>query len=173
MLVWKTVLLIIGVLVFVVALCAVAVWVEKKFPGEAFDERQKAARGRGYRLSFWVGVIYYMGVVIVLLRQVDGEKTVEPYLLVLIGVVLQEMVDHTYCLLTHSALPLSQNRLWAVCSYVVCGTLHITQFHNLSKRDGFSLVGYGTSSWIWLICGCCFFYLTVLHIIQALMDRKE
>ena len=173
MLVWKMVLLIIGVLAFVVALCVAAVWVEKVFPGKEYDERQKIAKGRGYRLGFWVGIAYYMGVALVLLWQVDGEKTVEPYLLVMAGVILQAIVDHTYCLLTHSALPLSQNRLWAISGYVVCGALHFTQFYIFSKRDGVSLLGHGTAAWIWLIGGCCFLYLAALHMIQALLDRKE
>lgn len=165
--------MIVGILVLVIGLCAAAVWAEKKFPGKEYDERQKIAKGRGYRLSFWVGTIYYLGVVLVLIRQVDGEKTVEPYLLVLVGLILQAIVDHTYCLLTHSALPLSQNRVWAVFGHVTCGILQFIQFRIWKARDGFALVGHGTSAWIALIAGCCFFYLAVLHIIQALLDRKE
>lgn len=165
--------MIVGVLALVMALCAAAVWLEKKFPGKEYDERQKIAKGRGYRLAFWVGILYYAVIGIVLIGQVDGEKTVEPYLLVMIGLMLQAMVDHTYCLFTHSALPLSQNRVVTVFGYVVCGTLQLVQFRIWSKRDGLALVGHGSSPWIWLIAGCCFFYLTVLHVIQALMERKE
>jgi len=173
MLAWKMVLLIVGVLAFVIALCAITVWMEKRFPSKEYDERQKIAKGRGYRLSFWVGMVYYLAVAIVLIGQVDGEKTVEPYLLVMIGLILQAMVDHTYCLFTHSALPLSQNRVVTVFGYVVCGTLQLVQFRILSKRGGLALVGHGSSPWICLIAGCCFFYLTVLHVIQALMERKD
>ena len=173
MLAWKMVLLIVGVLVFVITLCAITVWMEKRFPSKEYDERQKIAKGRGYRLSFWVGMVYFLVVAIVLIGQVDGEKRVEPYLLVMIGLMLQAMVDHTYCLLTHSALPLSQNRVVTVFGYVVCGTLQLVQFRILSKRGGLALVGHGSSPWICLIAGCCFFYLTVLHVIQALMERKD
>ena len=114
----KVVGMIVGTLALVIVLCAAAVWIEKKFPGKEYDERQKAARGRGYRLSFWVGFAYFVGVALVLLQQVDGEKTVEPYLLVFIGLMLQGVVEHTYCLFTHSALPLSQNRVATVLGYV-------------------------------------------------------
>lgn len=165
--------IIVGVLVFVIALCAATVWMEKKFPGKEYDERQKVAKGRGYRLSFWVGMVYYLAVAIIFIGQVDGEKTVEPYLLILVGLILQAMVDHTYCLLTHSALPLSQNRVWAIISYVICGTLQFCSFRLWKIRDGFSLVGHGTSTLFALIAGCCFFYLALLHIIQALRERKE
>ena len=118
-------------------------------------------------------MVYFLAVAVVLIGQVDGEKTVEPYLLVMIGLILQVMVDHTYCLFTHSALPLSQNRVVAVLGYMVCGTLQLTQFSIWSNRDGFALVGHGSSAWIWLIAGCYFFYIAVLHVIQALLDRKE
>lgn len=165
--------IIVGVLVFVIALCAATVWMEKKFPGKEYDERQKVARGRGYRLSFWVGFAYFVGVVFILLQQVDGEKTVEPYLLVLIGLMLQGVVEHTYCLFTHAALPLSQNRWGTVFGYVTCGLLQFLQFHIWKSRDGFALVGHGSAAWIWLIAGCCIFYLTALHVIQALWERKE
>ena len=173
MAIWEAIGLIVGILVFIIALCAGAIWVEKRFPGQEYDERQKIAKGRGYRLGFWFGIAYYLGVSLILLWQVDGERTVEPYLLVFAGIMLQGIVDHTYCLLTHSALPLSQNRLYAVSGYVVCGALHSTQFYISSKRDGLSLVGHGSATWIWLIGGCCFFYLTLLHVIQALRERKE
>lgn len=169
----QVIVMILCVLVFVIALCAVAVWMEKKFPGKEYDERQKAAKGRGYRLSFWVGFVYFTGVAIVLIQQVDGEKTVEPYLLIMIGLILQAMVDHTYCLLTHSALPLSQNRLWAIISYAVCGTLQLVQFHTWEEKYGLSFVGHGTSAWFFLVCGCCFFYLIMLHLIQLAWERKE
>lgn len=169
----KVVGMIVGTLALVIVLCAAAVWIEKKFPGKEYDERQKAARGRGYRLSFWVGFAYFVGVALVLLQQVDGEKTVEPYLLVFIGLMLQGVVEHTYCLFTHSALPLSQNRVATVLGYVTCGMLQFLQFHIWKARDGFALVGHGSAAWIWLIAGCCIFYLTVLHIIQAFVERKE
>ncbi|MBE6980622.1 MAG: hypothetical protein E7431_09705 [Ruminococcaceae bacterium] len=167
------ILTIVCVFVFIVVVCAAAVWVEKKFPGKEYDERQKVARGRGYRLSFWVGFAYFVGVAFILLHQVDGEKTIEPYLLVFIGVILQAMVNHTYCLMTHSALPLSQNRLWAIFGYVVCGTLQFCQFHIWQERDGLSFIGHGSAAWGALIAGCCFFYLVVLHIIQILLEWKE
>ena len=167
------VLVIVCVFAAIVILCAAAVWMEKKYPGKEYDERQKLARGRGYRLSFWIGILYYVIIALVLIGQVDREKTIEPYVLVLVGVILQAMVNHTYCLMTHSALPLSQNRVWAIFGYVVCGALQFCQFHIWQERDGLSLVGHRSAAWGALIAGCCFFYLVALHMIQMLLERKE
>lgn len=40
-----------GVLILLVLVCLGAVWLERRFPGKRFDERQKIARGNAYRLS--------------------------------------------------------------------------------------------------------------------------
>ena len=162
-----------GILLAVVALCALTVFVEKKFPRDTFDERQKMSRGRAYRLSSCVGYLYYVGVAFILLRQVDGEKKVEPYILVFLGLMIQLMVDHTYCVMTHSALPLTQKRSWAFLSYLFCGAIYITMFFMDQKRYGISFVGYGTSALLFLMTGICFLYLALMHIIQLILDRKE
>ena len=161
------------VLSCIVLLCFGAVWLEKRYPVEDYDERQKAARGRGYRLSFWTGIVYYLIVAIVLIQQVDGEKTIEPWLLVVIGILLQALVQHTYALLSHAALPLSGKPLVIVFSNLFCGALQFINFSMHWKQYSMSLVGYGTSAWIFLIAGIGFFYLAALYLIQYLRDRKE
>lgn len=161
------------VLACIVILCFAAVWLEKRYPVEDYDERQKAARGRGYRLSFWTGIVYYLIVALVLIRQVNGEKTIEPWLLVVIGILLQALVQHTYALLSHAALPLSGKPLVMVFSNLFCGMLQFINFSMHREQYSMSLVGYGTSAWIFLIAGIGFFYLAALYLIQYLRDRKE
>lgn len=165
--------IILVVLACIVLLCFGAVWVEKRYPVEEYDERQKAARGRGYRLSFWTSVLYYTFVALILIRQVGGEKTAEPWLLVVIGILLQALVLHTYALLSHAALPISGRPLLMVFSNLFCGTLQFITFSHHWKQYGMALIGYGTSAWIFLIAGIGFFYLAALYLIQFLRDRKE
>ena len=161
------------VLACIVWLCLAAVWLERRYPMQDYDERQKAARGRGYRLSFWTGILYYACVALVLIQQVNGEKTIEPWLLVVIGILLQALVLHTYALLSHAALPLSGKPLVMVFSCLFCGTLQFINFSMHREQYSMSLVGYGTSAWIFLIAGIGFFYLAALYLIQLLRDRKE
>lgn len=172
-----TVISVVGIIALVLAsivlLCFGAVWLEKRYPVQEYDERQKAARGRGYRLSFWTGIVYYIIVALVLIRQVDGEKTAEPWLLVMVGVLLQALVQHTYALLSHAALPLSGKSLAVVFSNLFCGILQFINFSMYRKRYSMSLVGYGTADLIFLIAGIGFFYLAVLYFIQFLRDRKD
>ena len=167
------VLLILLGLVGIVLLCLAAVWVEKRYPVEDYDERQKAARGRGYRLSMITGLIYYTCVAFVLIFQVDGKKTIEPFLLVVMGIILQGPVLHTYSVLCHAALPLSGKPVITILSSLFCGAVQLIAFYDHSRRFSLGLVGHATSAWIFLIAGISFFYLALLHIIQLLRDRKE
>lgn len=164
---------VLGIFGAIIALCAFAVYLEKHFPSDTFDERQKLSRGRAYRLSSCVSYIYFAVIGVCLLRQVDGEKSVEPYLLVYFGLMLQLMVDHTYCVMTHSALPLTQKRSAAIISYLFSGATFTTMFFMHQKQYGISFIGYGTSALLFLMTGVCFLYLVLMHIIQMFLDRKE
>lgn len=161
------------VLAAVVALCIAAVWMEKNYPVKDFDERQKAFRGRGYRLTFWTGIVYYTGVAFLLLRQVDGEKTVEPYLLIVMGLLLQAMVMHTYGVMTHCALPLSGNPLVTAGAYVVGGIGQLMAFSVHKRQYSVGFVGHSTSALVFLMAGICFWYLALMHVIQYIRNRRE
>lgn len=162
-----------SVLLAVILLCVAAIWLEKKFPGKRFDEMQTLSRLKGYRLAFWVGMLYYL-VAIPLARN----QTVDPYMLVFIGFLLQVTVAHTYDLLTHAALPLSDRPETAIGSYLLIGILQLLSFRSdlakiqdlgmdvslLIKENNFAL-------WSNLVFGILFLYLGALHLIQAL--RKD
>lgn len=171
--VFSTVLYILLVLVCVVLLCLAAVWLEKRYPVEEYDERQKAARGRAYRLSTITGLVYYTCVAFVLIFQVDGKKTIEPFLLVVMGIILQGLVLHTYSILSHAALPLSGKPVATILSSLFCGILQLFAFSVHYRQYSVDLVGHGTSAWVFLIAGISFFYFALMHIIQLLWDRKE
>ena len=167
------VLLILLALAGIMLLCLAAVWVEERYPVEEYDERQKAARGRGYRLSMITGLVYYTCVAFVLIFQVDGKKAIEPFLLVVLGIILQGSVLHTYSILSNAALPLSGKPVVTILSSLFCGVLQLFAFSVHWRQFPAGLVGHGSSSWVFLIVGISFFYLALLHIIQLIRDRKE
>ena len=167
-------------LIGIVLLCLAAIWLEKKFPGKKFDEMQTISRLKGYRLAFLVGFLYYLATVPILIGQVDGEKTIEPYLLVTIGFLLQMMVCHTYSLLTHSALPLGDNPLVAIGGNAFIGFTQLLifrnglddyQFHQIPFQ--LTLVGRSSILWFHLVFAICFFYIALLNAISLIRDRKE
>jgi len=109
----KIALSLLAVLAGIVLLCLGVIYLEKKMPVKNFDERQKQAHGRAYRISYWVGLVYYLIAMLVCVNQVGKEKTIEPYLLFLFGIMLQLTVDATYRMMTNCDLPLYQKRGWS------------------------------------------------------------
>lgn len=170
MTIWQGLLFTLGVLSTLVLICAAVIFLERKYPSEKYDERQKIARGNAYRVSFWVGAVYYLAVIAILIQQVDSPKTVEPYLLIFCGFVLQVMVMHIYCIFTHAALPLSEKPGVAVVSYLVCGVLYLVT-NDFSAPLTF--VGYESRRWTGLWLCVSFFALGVMHIISLLRREKE
>ena len=167
------ILLICGVLLGIVLLCLGVIYLEKRIPAKQYDERQLHARTRAHRLSFWVGFAYYLVVTVVLIRQVDGKKTVEPFLLVFVGLILQALVLHTYSILSDAALPLSEKPLYPIACFTFVGCLQLTQFYNQLRWGIPGLTGRGAADWVFLMTGISFLYLSVLHLIQWLRGRKE
>lgn len=161
-------------LVGIVLLCLGVLWVQKRYPSEEYDERQKIARGKASNLAMIVGAVYFVGISTVLINQVEAPKTVEPYILVMIGIELMLMVDHTYCLLCHAALPFSQKGISTAICYLICGLVDIGQFA-LRKNwvATLSWVGRGTQPLFYLLLGIGFLYLGLMHTIAWLWDRKE
>ena len=176
-------------LLAVVAVCFLAAWLEKAFPGKKFDEMQMLHRYRSYRLAFLVGFLYYLALSPVLIAQVDGEKIVEPYFIVMCGILLQLMVVHTYCLIHHAALPLSdKNPLVSMIGNFVMGFLWLTSFRNqyeqyqaalnseanaLLQLEPLGLTGRPAMVWLYLAFSVCFFYMAVLHTIAFVRCWKE
>ena len=158
----------------IVLLCLGVLWVQKRYPSEEYDERQKIARGKASTLAMIVGVVYFLGICLWLLNQVEAPKTVEPYILVMIGLELMAMVAHTYCLLCHAALPFSQKGISTAICYLNCGLVDIGQFA-LRKNwvETISWVGKGTQPLFYLLMGVTFLYLGLMHAIAWLWDRKQ
>ena len=170
MTVWHALLIMLGILAALVLLCAAVLWVERRFPSEKYDERQRIARGNGYRISFWVSTIYYLVVASVMLFKIEDTQTVEPYLLIFGGLILQIMVSHIYCILTHAALPLSEKPGVAIASYLFCGVL---QLATNDYSNPFPLTGQGSQAWVRLAIAVSFFALAVMHIINRMRREKE
>ena len=96
-----------AVLAGIVLLCLAVTRMEKTAKSSEYDERQQLVRGRGHRLVNMVGFAYMLLILPELIRQVEGEKNVEAYLLVFGGFMLLTVVFHVYCFINHAAMPLS------------------------------------------------------------------
>lgn len=167
--VWNALLLMLGVLILLVIICLAAVWLEKKFPGKNFDERQKIARGNANRLSSGVGMLYYLVVFTVMVWYPDISRFVEPSLLIFLGLELQVMVWHIYCIITHASIPLAEKPGVTVDSFLFVGAMYLT----MSRPEPLSLVGSGSNRLIWLSLGVFYGSLAVMHILSLLRRERE
>ena len=166
----SVIMMTIGVFAAMLIFCAGVIFIERKFPSERYDERQKQARGNAYRLSFWTGMVYYLVVMTVLTFRIGKDMPIEPFLLVFGGLLLQVMVSHFYSILTNSALPLSEKPGVAVLSFSFCGIL---QLASQDYSQPIPLVGWGSQAWVTLLAGVSFLILALLHLISILRREKE
>lgn len=169
----------IGVLVAIVAaiigVCIAARFLEKHFPRENFDERQKIARGNAYRVSFWLGIVYNLGVLIYLSGLMDGRKPlIEPYLLAVGGFWLVTLCFHGYCLLADAALPLGQKTKGMAIGYLMIGGMQLSMALSRYRRHPvLSLVGRESHTVMMLMLGVFFLSLSAMYAIRSVWQEKE
>ena len=162
------------VIASVVAACAVTVWLEKNFPSEKFDERQKIARGNAHRFSWWVGMAYYFGLMVYFVFHVGkNEWVLQPFLLTVIGILLQLQSFHIYCLMTHSALPLGEKPIPTIIGNLVLGGMYLVQYFGQYIPENVGYAGAGSMNLFRLLISADFFCLAILHLIAFIRDRKE
>ncbi len=166
------------VIASIVVACVLAVYLERNFPTEKFDERQKIARGNAYRFSHWVGMIYYFGLLVYFtLHTGKSEWVLEPFLLLTIGILIQLQSFHIYCLLTHSALPLGEKPMPTIVCYFIMGGMYLLQYFGqyipLDAAKAAGLDGAMSYNLLRLLIALDFFALAVLHLIGLLRKEKE
>ena len=163
------------VIAAVVAVCALAVYLERNMPSDKYDERQKIARGNAYRFSHWVGMIYYFGLLIYMVFHTGkNEWPLEPFNLIMIGILIQLQSFHIYCLMTHSALPLGEKPLPTIIGYTLLGGLYLVQyFVQFIPENVPGLTGAESYNLFRLLISLDFFSLAILHLIGYLWKEKE
>ena len=171
-------LLFIAVIALIALAGVLAVYVERNFPSGKYDERQKIARGDAYRFSCWVGMVYYLGLMAYFTFRVgESEWVLEPFLLVTIGILLQLLSFHIYCLITHSALPLGEKPLPTIIGHFVLGGMYLVMyFGQRTPLDTAEAAGYdGALSFnlLSLLIALEFFTFAVTHLIAYLRKEKE
>ncbi len=170
----QAVFLLVGIAFALFLLCLAVLWWEKNWRSDRYDERQQISRNKSYRLAFWLGFLYYGSAAVYLISQVEGEKKIEPYLLLFFGIMFQALVTHIYGLLTGSALPFSQKPGWMVLCYLFMGftrVMSLRMWHNRGLT--ISLTGQGTILWVDLLIAVISFVLAALYLISALRKEKE
>lgn len=161
--------------VFLVGICGLVVYLERNFPSEKYDERQKVARGNAYRFSHGVGMAYYFGLLVYFVFHTGkSEWTLEPFLLLAVGILIQLQSFHVYCLMTHSALPLGEKPVASIIGYFLLGAMYLAQYYlQYIPENAVGFTGAGSMNLFRLLIAFDFFSLAVLHLIALLRKEKE
>lgn len=163
------------VIALIVLAGILAVYVGRNFTSEKFDERQQIDRGNAYRFSHWVGMVYYFGLLVYFVFHTGkSEWVLEPFLLLMIGILIQLQSFHIYCLITHSALPLGEKPMPMIIGYTLLGGVYLVQyFGQYIPEDTPWLTGAGSYNLLRLLISLDFFALAVLHLIAHMRKEKE
>ena len=103
-----------------------------------------------------------------------SEWVIEPFVLLMIGILLQLQSFHIYCVMTHSALPLGEKPLPTMIGYVILGAMYLAQyFLQYIPEDTVGLTGVSSHNLARLLISLDFFSLAVLHLIGLLWKEKE
>lgn len=164
-------LLLLGALVLLGICWALLRWEKNRIRIHEYDERQSIERGNAYKISFWVGIVYYL--VVVTLGAFDG-GTDDLHFLVMLGILIQLLVFSFCCLLTNAELPLSRNPIAAIASYFLIGACDIAYvFLGDVYTLGSKIDKLGSVEWIELICGIGLIMMGLMQLIQLLRREKE
>jgi hypothetical protein len=169
------------VLLYVAVMAAIglagvlAVYVGRNFHSEKYDERQQIDRGNAYRFSWLVGMVYYFCLFAYFVFHTGKSGwPLEPYLLLMIGILIQLQSFHIYCLMTHSALPLGEKPMPAIISYFFLGGMYLVQyFAQYIPEDVVGYTGADSMNLFRLLISFDFFSLAIMHLISCLWKEKE
>lgn len=170
MLILKGLLWMLAALLGIGALCWVCLWMQKKAPSEEYDERQKIEQGKASNISNMTGLIYF---IVVMCGMYLGEMQVDTVFLIFTGLILELMVYHVYCLMTHAALPLSRKPGTTISVYVINGVVWALQAAMYDPSWGMGLEGSGSRFWMRVMTSFCGFSLAAMHLFSHLRDKKE
>lgn len=169
------VLLFFIVLAVIVLAGALAVYIGRNLTSKKYDERQQIDRGNAYRFSWWVGTVYYFGLFTYFVFHTGkGEWPLEPFLFVLIGIMIQLQSFHIYCLMTHSALPLGEKPMPTIIGSILLGGMYLAQyFYQYIPDDIVGITRATSMNLLRLLIALDFFSMAVMHLIASLRKEKE
>lgn len=167
------VLLLLGVIAALVLICLAFICFEKKHPDRKFDERQQASRGRAYHFSWVLSWCYGVALMLLFILQRGQEPTVEPYLLVLLGIMFQVMAFDCYCLFTDSAVPPSQKPVSFIISGISIGVMDLANAVLLGDSWDLPLTGEKSIGWVWLMCAVAFLFRGITLLLRQRRQAGE
>lgn len=149
-------------------------WVRRKVKLNEYDERQNVERGNAYKISFWIGIVYYL--VVVTLGAFDG-STDDLHYLVMLGILVQFTSFNFCCVLTNAEIALSGNAVFSIVMDFLLGAHFLSKPFRDAFRDDITL-GTKVSELrffgpIELYCGIAMIFMGLMQLVKFLRNREE
>ncbi len=160
---------ILGGLGVIVLICKAALWLERYFPGEEYDERQKIARGNAYRVYFYVSIIWLL-LGLCLWIWLEEEWLFQFFAL---GIQIQIMTFNIYCFLTHADMPLSSKPKVMIRGNAAMAVYFWIQTVIAVRQNAQWPEKAPISALFRLSIAVGFAFMAILYLIQHLRDQKE
>lgn len=170
-------------------LCALVIWMEKKFPSKCYDERQNEVRGKAYKWAFLVGVMYYAALTLVNVFLPSGVP-MDMNFAICIGLALQAYVFAAYCGLRGAYLPLRRSPKVNIILMYIVGALHLFHGANTTRWLGIileenyleiiefpyvrlGLTGDDIAAWLDIIMAVAWITLATIQLISYKRQQAE
>ena len=160
-----TVLAVLVALLVLYGVCRLLLRWDGKREGR-YDERQKEAQGRAYRIAFWVGIVYLFAAMFL----IQIGLSVATWLLLFLGLMLMLMTYRFCCMLLKVGNPIFRNpKESLVCDLILIGISAVDLFRGL---EGWFRRGVMDSQfWFAIILGICFIVLCGVDIMELRRER--
>lgn len=162
-------LIIAGALVLLAVCWALLRWDKSRIRIHEYDERQSIERGNAYKLSFWIGIVYYL--VVVTLGAFDG-STADLHFLVMLGILIQVTAFSFCCLLTNAELPLSKKPGAAIASDLLLAVWFLFDAFRGGVSLGTKVSELASFGWIDLLCGLGILVMGLMQVVQLFRNRE-
>lgn len=164
------VLIMIGVVLLILGICALCIWFERSFPANDYDERQQIARGKGYRFSCYITLLYYAAVSIYV-ATADPSSAVTSSLM-MAGLVVMLLALELYCLLNRVGLAKWVNPVSTIVCFFGIGATQLGRaiYRLLFEEELYTTTAGAYANMFW---GVSFIVLGTAHLIAYLRRDKE
>lgn len=178
------ILFLLGAVALLAAICLMTVSMENQLPAREYDERQNLIWGKAYRFVFYLGAAYSL-TLYGCLELGDWSLPLKTSTLLFLGLVLQALGFHIYCLAQNTGLPLKRKGGQMVKSYVLFCALNLVTvtrqiallqiYPEYSGQNAFAIMTAPENIDFFfnrLLAMAAFATLAVVYLISAYRDQK-
>lgn len=168
------ILICIAVLAVLVLICAVSLWWNRSGENKAYDERQLVEQGRARVVAGTVGEIYFFLLMVLLFDENSWlTQRIPLYLVIFIGLMIQSMVYHIYCVMTHALLPFGKSPVLTISTSVLMSLIQFGYYAMDYQMERHIPGVLDQDSLLHLILGVVFAFYALIHLIALLRKERE